>query len=59
MPKEADPHTNFQIPGDLSPSVVLTVHHAAIINVFGHENIRKINKVTPVSATNLRIPNKS
>lgn len=31
MPKETDPHTNFQIPGDLSPSVVLTVNHAARI----------------------------
>lgn len=38
MPKETDPHINFQIPGDLSPQVVLRAHHAARIKRFGHEN---------------------
>lgn len=62
---ETDPYISFQTPGDLSPSVVPTVHHAARIKtVWSHTHTKKpkstkFQKNQPFSAMNLDVPNKS
>lgn len=59
MLKETDPHRNCQRSGDLSPSVVPIVHHTARVKLFFLCFHDQTQKVMPVSAMNLHIPNES